>query len=304
MTTYRVFDIKRFAIHDGDGIRTTIFLKGCPLRCQWCQNPEGLYAQKRPLYFEKKCIHCQRCQQSAYANQMIYKDRPYFHLDYSGNFDNLIHHCPTNAIQYDCQDYQLDELMEKIKDDEIFYRDNGGVTFSGGEPFLHQEALIEILKVCHQQHIHTAIETSLYTSLELIQKALPYLDLIYADLKIFNEKKHEEYTGVSSKIIKDNIQYLLKSEHKHKVIIRTPLIPTMTAIDENIVEIVDFLVSNDSEVHYELLNYNSLASSKYDLVDFIYGVDKKFKPFSKKEMQHFYDIVQNHGLKNLIKEGE
>ena len=111
---------------------------------------------------------------------------------------------------------------------------------------------------------------------------------------------HQEYTGVSSKIIKEHIAYVLKSEHKHKVIIRTPLIPTMTATDENITAICQFLVDIAPEVQYELLNYNPLASAKYDLVEFEYGVDKQYKMFNQQQMQHFYDIVKAAGLKNLI----
>lgn len=160
--------------------------------------------------------------------------------------------------------------------------------------------LVDILKRCKEEGIHTAIETTLYASLDLIKKVLPYLDLIYVDLKVFDENKHEELTNVSSKIIKKHIQYVLESEHKDKVIIRTPLIPSMTATDDNITNISNFLVNIYSKVKYELLNYNPLASSKYELVDLKYGVDKQYKMFNKKQMQHFYNIVYTTGLKNLI----
>ncbi|MCD7839489.1 MAG: 4Fe-4S cluster-binding domain-containing protein, partial [Erysipelotrichaceae bacterium] len=103
-----VFDIKRFAVHDGAGLRTTVFFKGCPLRCKWCQNPEGLSPKQRPIYFENSCIHCHRCKDYAYDNQMTYQNnRPYFNLNYQGNFDNLIHYCPSNAIRYDSQPYTI-----------------------------------------------------------------------------------------------------------------------------------------------------------------------------------------------------
>lgn len=120
---------------------------------------------------------------------------------------------------------------------------------------------------------------------------------MYIDLKIFDEKEHEKYTNVSSKIIKENIQYILKSKHKDKVIIRTPLIPTITATDENITKITNFLVNLYPEIKYELLNYNPLAPSKYELVDLEYGVDKQYKMFDQKQMQHFYQIVKQAGLK-------
>lgn len=298
-----VFDIKRFAVHDGSGLRTTIFFKGCPLRCKWCQNPEGLSSKRRPIYFENSCIHCRRCEQFSQEHQMKYENnRPYFNLKYDGDFDNLVKICPSSAIRYDSEEYDIDKLMEKIKEDQVFFRHDGGVTFSGGEPLMQGEFLIEILKRCQQEGIHTAIETTMYASLDLIKKVLPYLDLIYIDLKVFDENKHKELTGVSSRIIKEHIQYILESEHKNKVIIRTPLIPSMTATDNNITSISNFLINIYPEVKYELLNYNPLASSKYELVDLEYGVNKQYKMFTKQQMQHFYDIVYKTGLKNLIVE--
>lgn len=303
MKTFKalVFDIKRFAVHDGSGLRTTVFFKGCPLRCKWCQNPEGLSSKKRPIYFGNNCIHCHRCERFSKENQMTYKnDQPYFNLQYQGDFDNLIRACPGAAIRYDCEEYDIERLMEKIKEDQVFFRNDGGVTFSGGEPLMQGEFLLEILKRCQQEHIHTAIETTMFASLDFIKKILPYLDLIYIDLKVFDEKEHERLTGVSSKKIKEHIQYILENEHKNKVIIRTPLIPSMTATDDNITAISNFLVNIYPEVKYELLNYNPLASSKYELVDLEYGIDKQYKMFNKEQMQHFYDIVYATGLKNLI----
>ncbi len=295
-----VFDIKRFAVHDGYGIRTTVFFKGCPLRCKWCQNPEGLSKKKQLLYFENSCIHCRRCEQKAYDGQMTYSHRPYFQPDYEGDFDNLIKACPAGAIRYDSEEYDVETLLNKIKQDEVFFKHGGGVTFSGGEPFMQGQFLIDILKRCKAEGLHTAIETSLYTSLEWIEKSLPYLDLIYADLKVFDEKVHEDYTGYSSQLVKNHIQYILESQYKDKVIIRTPLIPSMTATDDNITSISKFLVNIDPEVKYELLNYNPLASSKYALVDLEYGVNKQYKMFTEAQMQHFYDVVYQTGLKNLI----
>ncbi len=301
MKTSNIFDMKRFAIHDGYGIRTTVFFKGCPLRCKWCQNPEGLSLKPRPIYLKNQCIHCRICEKTAKKGQINYDKRPYFHLDYEGDFQNLVKVCPSGAIQYDSQSYTVSELFEKIKEDQVFFRNGGGVTFSGGEPLMQGQFLIEILKKCKEEGIHTAIESSFYANVELVKEVIPYLDLIYCDLKIFDEKRHEELTGVSSKMIKNNIKYLLTSEHKDKVIIRTPLIPTMTATDENITQIVQFIVELYPNVKYELLNYNPLASSKYDLVDLKYSI-KDVKPYTKDEMEHFYQIVRDNILKNIVKE--
>lgn len=297
-----IFDIKRFAIHDGDGIRTTIFFKGCPLKCQWCQNPEGISLKRRPLYFKKKCIHCRYCEKYADHQEIIYKDRPYFRKDYQGSYQHIIDICPSGAIIYDSQEYDVKEIMEMIIEDIVFYRENGGVTFSGGEPLLQKDVLYELLKQCQKENIHTAIETSLYAPLEEIKPLLPYLNQIYIDLKVFDERKHQEYTGVSSKRIKENIKYILSSEHKNKVIMRTPLIPTKTATKQNIKEIATYLYQCYPYVKYELLNYNPLASSKYEFVDLSYGIDKTYKPYTNEEMDEFYQILKDVGIKNVIRE--
>ena len=300
----RIFDIKRFAVHDGLGIRTTIFFKGCPLRCKWCHNPEGLRIQRLPIYFSNRCIHCKLCDASKKDGQMTYTDHPIFHYDYQGDFDHLVSVCPTNAITYDAKEYTLEELMKEIKKDLPFYKYNGGVTFSGGEPFLQHDFLLEILKACKKEGIHTAIESSFYISNEIVRKVIPYVDQIYCDLKLFNSDLHIEYTGVENKLILENIAYLLSDkEIRNKVIIRTPLIPNITATTNNIKSIAEFLYALYPDVTYELLNYNPLAYSKYDLYqDVEYGLKKDIKKYNKEKMNEFYKIVENIGIKNLIKE--
>lgn len=296
-----VFDIKRFAVHDGTGLRTTVFFKGCPLACRWCQNPEGLSPKRRVIYFENRCMHCRRCEQVGTAEQLTYRDdRPFFHHPEAGCFDNLIEACPTGAIRYDSALYDVEGLLQKIMEDRIFFRDNGGVTFSGGEPFMQKDFLITILRRCHEEAIHTAIETSLYTAYDLIEQALPYLDLIYIDLKIFDDDKHQAATGVSNQLIKDNIAKVLTSPYRDRVIMRTPLIPEMSADDDNIRAIAAFLAQLYPDVKYELLNYNPLASAKYPLVDREYGIDPNYQLFSKTQMKHFHALAQQAGIHNLI----
>ncbi len=298
MTTskYLVFDIKRFAVHDGEGLRTTVFFKGCPLRCRWCQNPEGLLPQRKPIYLENKCMHCRNCEKQG-AGKIVYQDRPVFIED---DLDEVFKYCPTDAIQYDSSYYSLEELVDKVMEDEVFFKYGGGVTVSGGEPFMQQEKLIQLLKELHPK-VHTAIETSLYTSLDLVKQAAPYLDQIYCDLKIEDDKAHREATGVSNTIIKENLAYLLTSKHKDKVIVRTPLIPGYTCDDDNIKSIASYLYSLYPEVRYELLNYNPLASAKYDLTEFEYGVKEDQKAYSQEELSHYYQIVSDSGIKNMIK---
>lgn len=294
-----VFDIKRFAIHDGEGIRTTVFFKGCPLRCLWCQNPEGLSPHRQVLYLESKCIHCQSCQKVAYENQLIYKERPYLNRHFLGNNDNIVEACPANALTYDSQEYTIEELVQKLKEDQVFFQENGGVTLSGGEPFLQGQFIVELLKRLKEEKIHTMIETSLYVQPHLLKQALPYLDGLYVDLKIFDDTNHKAYTGVSNQLIIENFQYLLTSSHASKVIVRTPLIPSKTATSQNIAEISKFISSLYPDVHYELLNYNPLASSKYSLLDQHYPLDD-YPLYHSKQLEKFYAVAKQNGIKNLI----
>ena len=216
------------------------------------------------------------------------------------DWDAICDVCPTLALSMDAKEYTVEKCVHEILKDEIFFKREGGVTFSGGEPFLQSDFLIDLLKACKEKGIHTAIETSLYTDLENVQKALPYLDQIYCDCKLYDENLHKQYTGVSNEKILKNIAYLLQSNKKAHVIVRTPLIPTMTASFENISSISEFLVSCYEDVHYEILNYNPLAQSKYVYLDMEYCFKENPKMYSSEKMQEFYDCAKQNGIKNLV----
>lgn len=296
-----IFDIKRFATHDGHGIRTTVFLKGCPLKCVWCQNPEGIKLERQVLHFRNKCIKCGICVKNAKDSGVEMSNHGIIlHREANEDWDKLVYLCPTNALQFDSKEYSVDALMHEIDKDRIFYRDTGGVTFSGGEPFYQFEFLYEALKQCKEENIHTAIETTLSTSSERMIEVLPYLDQIYVDIKIMKDENHKQFVGASNKQILTNIKYLLTSEYKDKVIIRTPLIPGITASKENIEAIVKYIIQLYPEVKYELLNYNPLAQAKYDYIDEKYYFKENPKQYSQDKMNEFYNLVVMSGLKNLI----
>lgn len=296
-----IFDIRRFSTHDGDGIRTTVFLKGCPLSCVWCQNPEGISLKRRPLYFENRCIHCGTCAKICQNGGFQIKDgKIILNPNAREDWEQLIYNCPTGAIEMDSRTTNVEEIMTEIRKDKVFYDHGGGVTLSGGEPLLQWQFAREILKQCHQEKIHTAIETALYVRSKALRAVIPYLSMAFADLKLIDDEEHKKYVGVSNELIKKNIEILLTSERKDQVIIRTPMIPGITTKRENIQGIAAFISSIYSDVSYEILNYNPLAEAKYHLVDMEYCFEENPKLYSKEQMQQFGDWARQAGVKNVI----
>jgi pyruvate formate lyase activating enzyme len=298
-----VFDIKRFAMHDGEGIRTTVFLKGCPLSCVWCQNPEGISLKKRPLYFENKCIHCMTCVHVAKKGGVTTEDgKITLHIDAKEDWNKIVDACPAVAIAMDSKEYTVEEVLAEVNKEKAFYKYDGGVTLSGGEPLMQSQFAIELLRTFKNEGINTAIETALHVKSETVEEMLKYIDSIYADFKIYDDSMHKKYVGVSNEQIKKNLKLILTSEKKDSVIIRTPLIPELTATEENLTCIARFVSDIYPEVKYELLNYNPLAEAKYHLVDKEYYFKDNPKLYTKEQMKAFGDIVTNAGIKNLILE--
>ena len=231
-----IFDIQECTFHDGPGGRITIFMKGCPLRCAWCHNPEGLKMVKEMMFKKNKCIHCNACDSFKYPNN-----------------------CPTGALTTVGQEISVQELVNKIvKMKDTLEMMEGGITFSGGEPTLQSKELIEILKELQRNKIHTCIETCGYCNQNDFKEIIKYCDYVIMDIKIMNELKHIQYTKQSNKIILENANYLM-SHHKN-YLFRTPLIENITDTKDNLNEIKEFI--KDSP--WEKIPSNPLASLKYE----------------------------------------
>lgn len=300
--TGRIFDIRRFSTHDGSGIRTTIFLKGCPLRCVWCQNPEGLSYEKRPLWFQNRCIGCGICLDLSRDLGVSQRENR-IHLDISRkeDWEEIIDACPGTALQMDSRDLTVEETLEEALKDKIFFEQGGGITVSGGEPFLQPEFLKALLIALKERHVNTAVETSLHAPLPTLKSVLPYLDTIYADFKIYDSAAHQQHTGVTNETIRENLRYLLTSpDYQNRVIIRTPMIPGYTTGSDNIAQIARYITSLYPDVSYEILNYNPLAAGKYDLVDRTYCFTENPKLYTPDQMEAFARIAHENGVKRLI----
>ena len=295
--TAAIFDVERFATHDGQGIRTTVFFKGCPLRCAWCHNPEGIETARWVLYREQACIHCGTCQQGSRAGGIEVQDgRLLLHPECPEDWETLVEACPSGALCWDSRRVSVDQLVEEARRDMAFFRHGGGVTVSGGEPLLQADFVQAFLTRLQQQGIHTAMETALLVPQRQLMKVLPALDHLYADCKLLDPVQHRNWTGQENRQILDNIRWLLQSDFRDKVVIRTPMIPGITAQGENIAAIARFLYDCWPETRYELLNYNPLAAAKYPLVRRDYCFKENPGRYTRQEMMDFASLAVAQGL--------
>ena len=302
--TGRIFDVRRFSTHDGGGIRTTVFFKGCPLRCAWCHNPEGIDFGRRPLWFAGKCIGCGSCAEAARFGG-VRRTETGIAVDPAAeeDWDAILDACPTGALRWDSRDVRVDELMELIRRDMPFYaHGGGGATLSGGDPLMQADFARELLLRCREEGVHTAIETELHAPEEAVQAVLPLVDLIYADLKLMDGGLHRHWTGVGNERILSNLEALLTDPLSERLILRTPLIPEITATEENLRAIAAWLARRNSAVRWELLNYNPLAAAKYPLVGRAYSLQENLPRFSAEQMEAFAELARSAGVKNVFYE--
>ena len=258
-----IFNIQRFAIHDGPGIRTTIFMKGCPLSCWWCHNPEGICPSVELMWTRYKCIHCQSCVDIC-PNRALSFDEDRLMLDrtrctFCGKCAQI---CPTTALKVVGKWVEEEDIFREIEKDMMYFdQSDGGVTFSGGEPLLQTDFLLQVLPKIKSHQIHVAIDTSGYTTKEDLEKILPYVDLFLYDLKMVDRAKHKENTGVENDITKENLRSLI-SKKKH-VIIRIPVIPGVNDSKSDTDEFIVFLKSLNDDIEVNLLPYHDV-SEKYE----------------------------------------
>ena len=245
------FDIQRNSFVDGPGIRTTVFFKGCNLKCAWCHNPESQSAKPQMMFYKDKCTGCGKCKSVC----------PY-HLEQCELCGKCTLYCPVDARKVCGKEHTVDEVLKEVLKDKAFYETSGGgVTFSGGECMLQIDFLAEILKKCKENGIHTAVDTAGHIPFESFEKILPYTDLFLYDIKIFDSQKHKQYVGVGNELILENLKKLF--ERKAKLWIRIPIIPDVNDSIEEIQKIKDFLKTNGTPEKIELLPYHAMGENKY-----------------------------------------
>lgn len=251
-----IFDIHRCALDDGPGVRTTVFLKGCPLSCIWCHNPESMSSAMEIAFYSEKCIGCGTCSQVC-PNEAIRADlRDRINRQLCRSCGVCSNECPTLALKMIGQYFRPDELVSILMKDKVFYETSGGgVTFSGGEPTQYLDYLTEVMVALKNQGIHIALQTCGYFDFTRFRKEiLPYLDLVFYDIKLIDSELHRKYTGKENHLILNNFKVLM-NEASIPVIPRIPLIPGITDRQNNLTGIVEFLNQSGCNT-YILLDYN------------------------------------------------
>lgn len=283
-----ITDIQRFSLNDGPGIRTTVFFKGCNMRCAWCHNPETLSFEGDLLFYPNKCIHCGKCFAACPVGAHRLADGIHT-IDRSlcircGRCAEI---CYAQALTMSGKEMTVAEILAEVRQDKAYYASSGGgVTLSGGEVLCHVEFATELAKACRAEGISVALETNLSQPLERIAPLLEQVDLVMADCKLFDDGLHRRYTGLSNETVLENVRAI----ESVPMIVRTPLIPGVTDTRENLRAIAEFLAGKENLKYYELLNFNPLGSAKYAGL----GADNAFasaRPYTREQLEAFRSMV-------------
>lgn len=285
-----VFNIQKFSINDGPGIRTTVFLKGCPLNCIWCHNPESKNVKNELFFASDKCTLCRKCEYVCKNGCHTFNESEHIY-----NRQNCIvcgdcaNNCLMGALEVVSKQMAVSEVIESVLRDKAFYDNSGGgITVSGGEPMLQFEFTYELLKLAKQNGLHTCIETCGYAGADNFKKIAPYVDIFLYDYKETDDKKHMEYTGVSNKVILENLRML--DDIGSKIILRCPIIPTLNDRQEHFEGIAKTADSLKNIIEINIEPYHPLGMGKAQRLDKEYKLDELTFP-SEETVKEWIDKI-------------
>ena len=294
-----VFNIQHYSVHDGPGIRTIVFVKGCPLRCQWCSNPESQQTQPQLGFNSNKCIGVKACFRC--AEVCTYRainldphnsDKIMIDRDLCTECFACFNVCPSNALEIFGKPMTVDEVIQEVEKDSIFYaRSGGGLTFSGGEPLMQADFVAATLKEARRRRIKTSIETCGYADWSSIEKVCAHLNTILWDIKCMDSDKHKKFTNVGNELILSNFNKLCEQFPDLTKLVRTPVIPGFNDTEEDIKAIVDFL-KDKPNVKYELLPYHRLGQQKYTYLGEEYAL-AGVEPMDEHKIKQLKEIAKN-----------
>jgi pyruvate formate lyase activating enzyme len=292
--TGTVFRIERFAIHDGPGIRTTVFMKGCPLECVWCHSPESQSPTPEFMPRADRCVRCGACRAACPHDAIRVLDLASAAMpaecDRCGACAQA---CPSLARELVGRGFSVEEVVDIIEKDRIFYdQSGGGVTYSGGEPLMQPEFLFEVIRRCRDRRIHTAIDTSGFGDPSALLRVAAHADLMLFDLKIIDDRRHQAFTGVSNRLILDNLRTLAEW-HRH-VIVRFPLVPGINDDEEN-VKALGALAASLGLPRVDVLPYHRAGTAKYHRLNREYLLDG-VQPPSRQDQERVARTLAGCGL--------
>ena len=289
-----IFNIQKFSLNDGFGIRTVVFFKGCPLKCEWCANPESQEIHSQILWDEKKCLHCNSCVRNCPTNSVKNIDGKIFFDYHTCEHKNFcVKNCPAHALEVVGEKKSVEEVLQIVMQDLPFYEESGGgVTLSGGESMMQHEFAVELLKALKEKNIHTAIETTGCVSHEIFAEVINFLDLILFDIKHWDEEKHREKTGVSNIPILKNFKFAIDSEKN--ILPRLPVIPNYNNSIDDAKNFVKLLKSVGAK-KIQLLPFHQFGENKYNLLGKKYFY-KNFKALHADELKDFQKVFLENGI--------
>lgn len=299
MVNGKIFNIMKYSIHDGPGIRTTVFFKGCPLNCLWCHNPESQASGQELMVWPDRCIGCGQCLEICPNGAIGSKaGKLEYHREQCQVCGTCCTVCHAGARELVAKTMSTREVMDEIEKDLIFYDESGGgVTFSGGEAVMQPGFLLELLKECRKKDIHTAVETCGSVKLEVLQTLADSVDLFLYDLKHMDSLKHQSLTGVPNERILENLRWL--AEHHPQVIVRVPIIPGVNDEEENLRQMGTFVASLKRVKELHILPYHKAGVDKYQRLDRTYRLPELQAP-APEHMQQIAGQLEQFGFKVKI----
>ncbi len=303
-TTGRIFNIQRYSIHDGGGIRTLVFLKGCPLACWWCSNPESQSAKPELGFIETRCVGAETCGAPclaacpADALELDEQSKAIVSRDACDSCGECTEVCGHDALKVVGHEMTVDEVLAEIEKDRPFYRrSGGGMTIGGGEPLAQPRFTEELLEAAQDEYLHTAIETSGYVPWKYLERVLRHVDLLYFDLKHIDPETHRMLTGQPNELILSNLESVLSIKKPQDVVVRIPVVPGCNDSAENISATARF-VAELGYLQMELIGYHRMGVSKYRQYGMAYPLDGT-QPVEEATMQGFREIVESFGLQEM-----